>query len=192
MNRKIKKINDFCKVIAKYDYNSFDTAINFIFSHCMFEKMKLSQFYFEGSFNYHCQVGSFVCAIALGMDCNLVRGELLPKVRGERFEHGWIETKFDGVDFVIDTSLGRTIPKELYYRYLKPRVNRVISRENLLENDFARYLSQALLEDNNLDLSTMYEVWWPYEDTGLANYKDNSLLNNWSLDNPMELKKLAG
>ena len=185
MSKKIDKINNMYEKVINSNFNLLDLVIAGRLSKCQFEGKELSRLYSDGRFNGHCQIGSLLCIIALNDDdCKLIRGELLPDTKGEDFFHGWIETKVDDKEFVIDVSMARAVPKEVYYRYLKPRVDAVVTRQELFENDYVRFLDEALRRDNRLDMGTLYEVWWPYEDDNLINIDDNTRLDPSRFEKP--------
>lgn len=78
-----------------------------------FGKQNLYNFYKTGKFNYHCQLGSLMCIINLGIKSKLIRGELLYDGRNNIFIHGWIEADYNGKEYVIDTSMAKAIPKKI-------------------------------------------------------------------------------
>lgn len=178
-NKKLYIVNETCeKFLGNLPYNELDILLNKVFSKQYFGNRNLYEMYNSREFNYHCQIGSFICCLNLLLPCNLIRGELLSNIKGKRFIHGWIETIYNGNEYVIDTSMGRAIQKKIYYNLLYPEVFQTVNRDDLFVNKYAIYLKTTLTKKNNLSLEKVYSLWWQYEDNWLMNIDDNTLLNN--------------
>ena len=147
------------------------------FSKQYFGKDDLYQMYSSQGFNRHCQIGSFTCCLNLPFPCKLVRGELLSDVDGKIFHHGWIETTYHGIEYVIDTSFARAIPRDFYYQLLRPKIFQSIDRDDLFVNKYASFIKKVLTKKNNLSLDKIYSTWWQYENDWLRNIGDNTLSN---------------
>ena len=133
-------------------------------------------------------MGSLLCIIPLNDESKLIRGELLPDSTGPVFVHGWIETVFEGREYVVDVAMGRAIPKEEYYRKLRPRVDAVVTRKELSKNEYVQFLSKALYRENRLDLESVYTVWQPYEDDYLIDIDDNGMLIREQFEKPVQVR----
>ncbi len=164
------------KVISNLRLNQLDVFLKKQLSKQYFDNNNLYEIYHLRGFNYHCQIGSFICCLNLSLPCNLVRGELISNVSGKTFHHGWIETIYRGKEYVIDTTFAKAIPKDLYYLLLSTKIFQIINRNNLFINKYALYLKKALTKKNNLSLKKVYSAWWQYEDNWLMNIDDNTLL----------------
>lgn len=53
--------------------------------------------------------------------CHAVVTASSPGQEGNEIVHAWIECKYRGKDAVLDTTWGEIIPKEEFYRLMKPR-----------------------------------------------------------------------
>ena len=143
------------KYIFKLPYNELDGFLNGNLSKYYFGNETLYNFYIKRGFNYNCQIGSLICILNLPdkINCYLIRGELLSHIDGKMFTHGWIEITYKGKEYVIDTSIARAIPKELYYRIYNPIVYACIERKELLSNEYVKYFKDELNHINNFTLS---------------------------------------
>ena len=173
---KIERMNEECIKMVDMPNNDLDKYLKGVFKNYYFGDTNLWDFYKSNKFNSFCTVGSMVCSLNLYIECYLVRGYLLPEYDGEKFFHGWIETTYKGEEYVIDTSLARAIPKEIYYESLEPDVYVKMNRDELYINDYVIYVKDQLKRQNNLNLINVYYKWWVYEDNWLNNIDDNSLI----------------
>lgn len=175
--------------ICPLPYNELDEFIKRNLSKYYFGNESLYDFYIKRGFNYHCQIGSLLCLLKLPneLECTLIRGELLSDIQGKMFTHGWIETKYKGKEYVIDTSIARAIPKDMYYSLYVPTVYTCIDKKDLLLNKYAQYFKEELNHINNLTLlkekSTLLYgegSWFDlYENNWLQDIDNNSKKGNY-------------
>ena len=178
-NEKMSIINFLWKNnIVNLQMNELDSPLKKTLSKQYFGKRNLFEIYASRGFNYHCQIGSFICCLNLPFSCSLIRGELLSNIGGKRFVHGWIEVIYNGEEYVIDTSFAKAIPKKIYYKVFSPKVFQSLVREDLFINKYALYLKKILTRENDLSLEKVYSAWWQYEDSWLTNIDDNTSFNN--------------
>lgn len=176
------------KYIFSSPYNELDGFLNGNLSKYHFGNESLYDFYKKRGFNYNCQIGSLLCILNFPdeLECYLIRGELLSDIEGKMFVHGWIEVSYKGKEYVVDTSVARAIPKELYYKVYSPVVYTCIERKELLQNEYVKYFKQELRHTNDFTLSRQDNnmfygegSWFDlYENYWLQNIKDNSKVAN--------------
>ena len=178
INRKVYIIDKLCRrYLINISESNLDILIWKDLSKQYLGDINLFELYSTGQFNCHCNIASFICSLNLSIPCKLVRGELLSNINGKPFYHAWIEVTYNGVEYVIDTSLGKSIPKNIYYHALSPKVIKSIDRDDLFINIYASYLKKELTKKNDLSLEKVYSSWWKYENKWLSNISDNSLLS---------------
>lgn len=176
------------KYIFTSPYNELDGFINENLSKLYFGNESLFEFYKRRGFNYNCQIGSLLCMLNFPdeLECYLIRGELLSNIEGKMFVHGWIEITYKGKEYVIDTSVARAIPKDLYYRVYNPTVYTRIERKEILSNEYAKYFKEKLKHINDFTLSKDNNTvfygegsWFDlYENYWLQNINDNNVISN--------------
>jgi len=189
MDDKIIAVNEACRKIGYLNNNEFDTYLKSIYSNLYFGNRTLYDVYSNNEFDTYCGMASVVCSVNLPFKCELVRAYLVPHVKGNKFFHAFIEAEYKGKKYVIDTSLGRSIPKEIYYEYLKPKVYKRIDRDKLFVNKFVTFIKDTLTRPNNLSISFIYNIWCKYESKKLKNINDNSILEDDMLKEPEYTKK---
>ena len=184
MDKKEEAVNEACLVLDKLPYNELDLYLKKIFCKQYFGDKLLFDVYFDGDFDTHCSLGSLICSLNLPIECSLVRANLVPHVKGKRFYHAFIETNYKGREYVIDTSMARSFPKNIYYELLNPRVFKRVNRDDLFVNKFVLFLKDTLKKPNGLTMEFVYNAWTQYEKNKLDNINNNSLLNENMLKNP--------
>ena len=188
MDNKEKAVSRASKIMYELPFNELDKYLEEVFSIQYFGNESLYKYFINNQFDCHCSMGSLVCSINLPLKATLVRADLVTSKKGKRFFHAFIETEYKGQDYVIDTSLARAVPKELYYKLLEPRVFRKVNRDDLFVNNFVLFLKDLLTKPNNLNIQFIYDAWSQYEAKNLRNISNNSLLNEHMLTNPKVIK----
>ena len=183
--------------ILSLEHNELDEFLKSELSKYYFGQASLGDFYSNRGFNCNCQIGSLLCMINLpsNINCNLIRGELLSDVECDDFSfvHGWIEIIYNGIEYVIDTSIGRTILKDTYYKLFRPAVYTILDNETLFKNDYIKYFKEELKQKNDLTLTREFPTvlygegsfFDLYENYWLDNITDNSVIG----DNLTKIRK---
>ena len=170
---KLYRINYlYHNIISELPDNSLDDFLCKSLQNQFFGNNPLSKVYEHRGFNSHCRIGSLLCSLNFPLPCTLVRGELLSDYRGNKFSHGWIETTYQGKEYVIDTSFVKAVPKDTYYKFLTPKIKYKVDRDFLLHNPVASFLKDEVTHPNQLTFSKIYTIWSPFENKSLQKVEE--------------------
>ena len=169
--------------IYPLEYNELDRFLERNLSKYYFGNNSLYTSYINREFNYNCQIGSLLCLLTLPETLypHLIRGELLSNIKGKMFNHGWIEVTYKGKEYVIDTSISKAIPKQIYYKAYNPRIYVDLCINDLIKNKYVEYFKEQLNHPNDFTLSKEVSTvfygegsWFDlYENYWLQNIEDN-------------------
>ena len=107
--------------------------------------------------NGHCYDRAELMQLAFD-DCQIVHADIesLRITCGEEFaEHAFVETpEFGGgKTWVVDTSIGLIYDKDFYYKIEKPKVNRVISKEQVMQSRSIQSIIASNFEEDKYSLT---------------------------------------
>ncbi len=116
-------------------------------------------FFINEMCNGHCYDRAELMQLAFD-DCQIVHADIESlRIKGgeECAEHAFVETTDfgGGKTWVVDTSVGLIFDKKFYYKIEKPKINRIISKEEIMNSRGIKQILASNFEDDKFAL-TMY------------------------------------